>query len=146
MATIERFEEIEAWKEARKLTEEIYRISKKGGFNRDLGLRDQLRRASVSGMANIAEGFDGGSSREFQRFLLYALRSVSEVQSHLYVALDQDYLGNDAFKMLYDRTLGVKSLIGGFLRYLRSASRANRMERAAFRAPEARPGRSDDSR
>jgi four helix bundle protein len=146
MATIERFEEIEAWKEARKLTEEIYRISKKGGFNRDPGLRDQLRRASVSGMANIAEGFDGGSPREFQRFLLYALRSVSEVQSHLYVALDQDYLGSDVFKLLYDRTLAVKSLIGGFLRYLRSASRANRKERMTFRTPEARPEKLDGSR
>jgi len=146
MATIERFEEIEAWKEARKLTEEVYRTTKTGGFNRDPGLRDQLRRAAVSSMANIAEGFDGGSSREFQRFLLYALRSTSEVQSHLYVALDQDYLSNDAFKILYDRSLHVKSLIGGFLRYLRSASRAKSKDRMDSRSPEPKPEYANGSR
>ncbi len=134
MAIIERFEEIEGWKEARKLAEEVYRVTKKGGFIQDPGLRDQLRRASVSAMANIAEGFDGGSSREFQRFLLYALRSASEVQSHLYVALDQGYLSDDAFKVLYGQAFHVKSLIGGFLRYLRAGSRARARERRAVRA------------
>lgn len=146
MATIERFEDIEAWKEARRLAEEVYRTTKKGGFNRDSGLRDQLRRASVSGMANIAEGFDGGSSREFQRFLLYALRSTSEVQSHLYVALDQDYLSSDAFKVLYDHTVCVKKLIGGFLRYLRSANGAKATARKASRAPELSPEKANGSR
>lgn len=146
MARIERFEDIEAWKEARKLTQEVYRTTKAGGFNRDPGLRDQLRRASVSSMANIAEGFDGGSSREFQRFLLYALRSSSEVQSHLYVALDQGYLSNDAFKKLYVGSLHVKNLIGGFLRYLRSASRTKSKNRIEFRSPEPKPEYANGSR
>ena len=76
MAGIQRFEDIEAWKEARNLTPEIYRSSSRGGFRKDFGLRDQLQRASVSVMANIAEGFDGGSNREFLKFLRYAVRST----------------------------------------------------------------------
>lgn len=70
-------------------------------------------------MANIAEGFDGGSTREFLKFLAYAFRSATEVQSHLYVALDQGYLDQQAFKLLYDHGVKVKSIIRGFIRYLR---------------------------
>lgn len=120
MPGIERFEDIDAWKEARKLTHEIYSITGKRSFSSDLGLRDQLQRASVSVMANIAEGFDGGSNREFVKFLGYALRSTTEVQSHLYVALDQGYIDDPAFRSLYQLTLKVKNLLGGFIRYLRS--------------------------
>lgn len=116
MAGIERFEDIEA----RKLTEEIYRVTKAKAFARDIGLREQLRRASVSVMANIAEGFDCGSDREFVKFLGYSMRSTSELQSHLYVALDQEYLSREEFSRLYMRSTKVKSLIGGFIRYLRS--------------------------
>jgi four helix bundle protein len=120
MARIKKFEEIEAWKKARKLTQEIYKATTQGSFTRDFGLRDQLQRASVSIMANIAEGFDGGSNREFLKFLTYALRSTTEVQSHLYVALDQQYLGQNSFHSLYDLSVEVKNLISGFIRYLRS--------------------------
>jgi len=123
MASIERFEEIEAWKEARRLAVQVYETTRRGSFRQDRELRDQLRRASVSAMANIAEGFDGGSTSEFQRFLLYALRSATEVQSHLYVALDQKYLDDSGFALLYDQAQSVKKLIGGFRRYLRSVAR-----------------------
>ena len=85
---IEQFEEIEAWKVARELTRDIYALTRQQPFSTDFGLRDQVQRASVSVMANIAEGFDGRSTREFIRFLGYAFRSATEVQSHLYVALD----------------------------------------------------------
>ena len=122
MPGIERFEDVEAWREARNLTHEVYQISGEGAFSTDYGLRDQIQRASVSIMANIAEGFDGGSNREFTRFLRYALRSTTEVQSHLYVALDQGYLDGSVFAALYDRTVKVKNLTGGFIRYLRSSS------------------------
>lgn len=120
MAGIEKFEDIEAWKEARELTEEVYRITKTKAFDRDIGLREQLRRAAVSVMANIAEGFDCGSDREFVKFLGYSMRSASELQSHLYVALDQKYLSRESFSRLYMRSTKVKNLIGGFIRYLRS--------------------------
>jgi four helix bundle protein len=120
VAGIDKFEDIEAWKEARKLTEEIYRVTKAKVFDRDIGLREQLRRGSVSIMANIAEGFDCGSDREFVKFLGYSMRSASELQSHLYVALDQEYLGRESFSRLYVCSTKVKNLIGGFIRYLRS--------------------------
>jgi four helix bundle protein len=120
MSVIERFEDIEAWKEARKLTADIYRVTQDRNFRDDPALRDQLRRAAVSIMANIAEGFDAGSNREFLQFLSYALRSASEVQSHLYVALDQKYIFEETFSRLTSQTLRVKSLIGGFRRYLQS--------------------------
>ena len=120
MAAIKRFEDIEAWKEARNLTREIYRTTARKSFSKDFGLRDQLQRAAVSIMANIAEGFDGGSNREFAKFLAYALRSASEVQSHLYVALDQQYLRQREFDDLYGLTVKVKNLTNGFRRYLRS--------------------------
>ena len=113
---IERFEEIEAWKSARKLTKEIYSQTKQQPFSKDFGLRDQIQRASVSIMANIAEGFDGRSSSEFLRFLGYAYRSATEVQSHLYVAFDQGYLEKDEFDELYQQSEHTKKLINGSIR------------------------------
>ena len=124
MAKIERFEDIEAWREARKLAREVYQVTSRSGFRQDRDLRDQLRRAAVSGMANIAEGFDAASNREFVKFLGYALRSGTEIQSHLYVALDQGYVDQRTFDSLREHTIKVKSLIGGFIRYLRSRLRA----------------------
>ena len=129
MAGIERFEDIEAWKEARNLVREIYHLTGQGACAQDFGLRDQLQRASVSIMANIAEGFDGGSNREFVKFLNYALRSTTEVQSHLYVAIDQGYIDQQKLESLYDLSVKVKSLISGFIRYLRSPSRPSTLER-----------------
>ncbi len=120
MAGIERFEEIEAWRAARELTKQIYTASKNGSFSKDYGLRDQIQRAANSIMANIAEGFDGGSDREFIKFLGYAMRSATEVQSHLYVALDQGYIEQREFESLYNLTIKVKNLTSGFIRYLRS--------------------------
>lgn len=120
---IDRFEEIEAWKAARELTREIYALTRQEAFSKDFGLRDQIQRASVSVMANIAEGFDGRSTREFIRFLGYAFRSATEVQSHLYVALDQEYLMKNEFGNLYQQAVETKKLINGFIRYLRKAAR-----------------------
>jgi four helix bundle protein len=120
MAGIERFEDIDAWKEARKLTQEVYRATGRRGFQKDTGLREQLQRASVSIMANIAEGFDTATDREFLQFLSYALRSATEVQSHLYVALDPRYVDSTTFEALYVSSVTAKNLIGGFIRYLKA--------------------------
>jgi four helix bundle protein len=92
MATFKRFEEIGAWQKSRELTREIYKITAAGRFGRDYGLRDQIRRASVSIMSNIAEGFERSGSGEFGQFLSTAKGSAGEVRSQLYVALDQEYL------------------------------------------------------
>jgi len=120
---IQRFEEIEAWKLGRKLTQMIYGATTKGAFNSDFGLRDQIQRASGSIMHNIAEGFDGGSNKEFIKFLRYSQRSCSEVQSELYIALDQNYISAVQFQQLYDLALQVHSKIGGFIAYLLKSER-----------------------
>jgi four helix bundle protein len=120
MGGIERFEDLEAWKEARKLTQSVYRTTEQPGFRRDTGSREQIQRAAVSTMANIAEGFGSATDREFLQFLSYALRSASEVQSHLYVALDQQYVDAAAFDTVYSLSVTVKNLIGGFNRYLKA--------------------------
>jgi four helix bundle protein len=123
MAAIERFEDIKAWQMARELTNEIYATVKQAGFSRDYGLRDQITRASGSIMHNIAEGFDSGTSPEFIRFLSYAKRSCTEVQSELYVAIDQNYLTPDRFQSLYTLCGQIRAAIHGFMRYLRDNGR-----------------------
>jgi len=98
----------------------IYEATKEGFFSKDYGLKDQIQRASNSVMANIAEGFDSGSDSEFAKFLGYAFRSATEVQSHLYVAMDQGYITHEQFDEIYGQTVLVKNLIRGFIRYLKS--------------------------
>ena len=102
MGTIKRFEDIKAWHSARELVNFIYQITTLSAFSKEYGLRDQIRRAAGSVMHNIAEGFDSGSDAEFVRFLGYARRLVSEVQSQLYTALDQDYLHSNDFQQIYE--------------------------------------------
>ena len=120
---IERFEDIEAWILARELTREIYSITRAGEFTRDYGLNDQIQRASGSIMHNIAEGFDGGSNAEFIKFLRYAQRSCTEVQSELYVSLDQVYITRDQFERLYVLAQRARAKIGAFIRYLLNSDR-----------------------
>ncbi len=83
MPTFRRFEDIQAWQKAREITKFVYSLTKKGEFARDYGLRDQIRRSSVSIMANIAEGFSRRSDKDFANFLNISRSSVAEVQSHL---------------------------------------------------------------
>jgi len=115
---IQRFEDIQAWQEARKLVRMIYSITSKELFSKDSGMRDQIRRASVSVMANIAEGFDCESKVEFARFLGIARRSAVEVQSLLYAALDTEYINQNEFELHYEQARKAKALVGGFKRSL----------------------------
>jgi len=116
------FEEIESWKEARVLTKQIYRTTTMSRLSKDFGLRDQMQRASVSIMANIAEGFDAGSRKSFVGFLSYAYRSTSELQSLLYVAADLSYVEHHEFEQIYHQAMKTKKLIGGLMRYLRGSN------------------------
>jgi four helix bundle protein len=97
MGKVERFEDLIAWQKARTLTDLIYRVSGSGEFAKDWGLRDQMRRASVSIMSNLAEGFERGGRAEFRQFLVIAKGSCAEVRAQLYVALDAGYLSKDKF-------------------------------------------------
>jgi four helix bundle protein len=120
---ITRFEDIHAWQAARDLCNIVYGLTRDDRFSRDFGLVDQARRAAVSIMANIAEGFDSRSNSEFIQFLYYALRSASELQSHFYVALDQSYLTEPKFGEIYEQTGKAKSMIFRFIDYLRTHDR-----------------------
>lgn len=96
------------WKDARKLTNKIYNLTKKFPPREAYGLNSQITRAAVSIMSNIAEGFDRFSSREFIRFLIISRGSISEVQNDLYIALDLKYISQNEFQLAYDdaRNLG----------------------------------------
>ncbi len=122
MATFHRFEEIEAWQLARQLTREVYAMTNLGTFAKDFGLRDQIRRAAVSVMSNIAEGFERRGNREFARFLSIAKGSAGEVNSQLYVALDQNYIEPIVFERLSKLTIELGKKIGALSKYLLQAS------------------------
>ena len=119
MATFKRFEEIESWKRARKLTNRIYEVTKQGEFARDFALKDQVRRACVSIMSNIAEGHDRSGTGEFVQFLATAKGSAAEVRCQLYIAFDQGYITENEFTELGRTALENQSLIGGLMNYLR---------------------------
>jgi four helix bundle protein len=119
MARIERFEEMEAWKGARELTKMVYEATSVGRFASDFGLKDQIRRAAVSVLSNIAEGFERGGNKEFLQFLATAKGSCGEVRAQLYVALDQSYLNDAQWSAISNKSLEVSRMISGFIRYLR---------------------------
>ena len=118
MATITRFEDIQAWKMARESTRLIYEASSSGEFNRDFALRDQIRRSAISTMSNIAEGFDREGNKEFVSFLSIAKGSCAESRAQLYVALDCGYVSKPQFEQMFSKLEETGRLIGGFMRYL----------------------------
>jgi four helix bundle protein len=110
---VTRFEDLIAWQKSKELTREIYQVTDEGRFGKDFALRDQIRRASISVMSNLAEGFDRASRGEFQQFLVIAKASCAEVRSQLYVALDAGYLSAQLFEGLLGQTEEVSRIIGG---------------------------------
>lgn len=119
MATFQSFEEIEVWQTARDFVREIYAVTGNDRFARDYGLCSQIRRAAVSIISNVAEGFERNGSGEFVQFLSIAKGSTGEVRAQLYVALDQKYIDEATFERL-SRTSGeISRQIGGFMNYLR---------------------------
>jgi len=129
MAKIERFEDLISWQKARELNRLVYKISANGTFAKDFGLRNQIRRAWISIMSNIAEGFERGGDKEFAQFLSNAKGSCGEVRCQRYAALDEKYLSETEFKQLSERSLEVSRLISGFMTYLRrSELRGNKFK------------------
>ena len=110
---IERFEDFIAWQKARGLTREIYKVTNLPAFSRDFGLKDQIRRAAVSIMSNIAEGFERGRASEFHQFLSIAKGSCAELRSQLYVAVDADYVPEPRFKQIMSMATEVGNVLGG---------------------------------
>jgi four helix bundle protein len=122
MARFGGFEEIKAWQKAYDVTLAVYRMTEDGRFARDYGLRDQIRRASVSVMANIAEGHGRKSNSEFANFLNIARGSAHEVQSHLHIAVGLGYIEKQDFADLYDSVAEVSRMTLALAKYLREAS------------------------
>lgn len=129
MATIRAFEKLQVWQDARQLVNLTYDLTNRSEFSRDFALRDQIRRAAISVMSNIAEGLDAGSDSEFIRFLSYSFRSASEVQSQLYTALDQHYIEDTQFQIAYDLGVVVRKQIRGLMSYLAANKRPGRQIR-----------------
>jgi four helix bundle protein len=117
---INRFEDIEAWKDSRNLVKEVYGVFRDC---RDYGFRDQIQRAAISIMSNIAEGFDRGSNKEFTQFLIIARGSVAEVKSLCYAAKDIGYVSEEKFVALQEIAIRVSGLINGFIHYLKKSDR-----------------------
>ena len=122
---IDSFTDIEAWKQARLFVVNVYNIFSQGNSQKDFGFRDQIQRASVSIMSNIAEGFDSGSKKSFIQFLTYSYRSASEVESLLFVAVDIHYIDINQHNELISQLNNIKKLIGGFIRYLKNTQHPN---------------------
>jgi four helix bundle protein len=127
MTAITRFEDIEAWKVSRQLTNSVYAHTNQTGFNRDFGLRDQIRRASVSVMSNIAEGFESRTDVQFINFLGMARASAGEVRAQLYIALDQKYITEDQFKETFALAQTCARQISNFVKYLEANPRPRRV-------------------
>lgn len=116
-----RFEDIQAWQEARKLVKMVYNlINKSQKFTKDLRLDSQIQAAAVSSMSNIAEGFSRKSHKEFIQFLFISKSSAAEVQSQLYVALDQGYITQSDFDLVYEQAEIVSKMVSSFISYLNS--------------------------
>jgi len=118
MTTVKRFEDLRAWQTARELVKMIYQDSGQNEFSRDFGLKDQVRRAAVSVMSNIAEGFNAGSDAEFVRFLGFSRRSNSEVQSQAYIALDLKYISQERFQSIYGKANLLERQVNSLISYL----------------------------
>ena len=131
MATVERFEDLDVWQNARTLTNQVYEHTRQEPFANDFGLRDQIRRASVSIMSNIAEGFESRTQSVFVDHLGRARGSAGEVRSQLYVALDQDYLSETEFKTTYDLVETTSRRLFRLIQYLKSQPNASRVQEAS---------------
>jgi len=119
MGGFKSFEEITAWQVARELVREIYKVTSNGRFAKDYGLKDQIRRAAVSIISNIAEGFERGGNKEFIQFLFLAKGSCGEVRTQLYLSRDLEYMTEETFQNLRSVVVRTSELIWGLIRYLK---------------------------
>jgi len=122
MATIKRFEDLKSWQKSRELVNNIYEFTNEGTFADDDDLKRQVRRAAVSIMSNIAEGFERSGNREFIQFLSIAKGSAGEVRAQLYIAKDRKYIDSATFENLLNQCVATSKLIGGLITYLQETT------------------------
>lgn len=120
MSTIQKFEDLKVWQKAREVNLQIYKLSNKATFSKDFGLRDQIRRASVSVISNIAEGFERNGTKEFSQFLSISKASAAEIRSQLYVAKDLEYISTEEFIEIVNGLTEVSKMISGLMAYLKT--------------------------
>ena len=121
MAKLERFEDLEVWQQARQLVKKVYACARQGEFARDYGFRDQICRAAVSIVSNIAEGFDRRSNSQFLQFLDIANGSAGELRAQLYIAHDLAYISSAQFNVLYANVTAIGKMLTSLIRHLRSS-------------------------
>lgn len=127
MPTIARFEDIEAWKTARQLTRMIYALTEQGQFAKDFGLKNQIQRASVSVMSNIAEGFESRTQAQFLEYLGQSKASAGEVRCQLYIGLDLDYLTQEQFQQVFDLADKSSRQVARFMGYIETNPQSRRV-------------------
>ena len=119
MATIERFEELEVWKAGMELCAEVYKTTNTELFAKDFGLKDQIRRASVSVPSNISEGYERDSKKQFLYFLVIAKGSCGEVRTQLKIAQMLGYINEDNYEIINNKALTTIKQLAGFIKYLK---------------------------
>jgi four helix bundle protein len=139
MPTVRQFEDLNVWQDARQLVGAVYSASKARAFSQDFGLRDQIRRAAVSTMSNIAEGFERGSRKEFVQFLNIAKGSNGEVRSQLCVAVDQKYMGETEFNSLRELSVALSKKLLALIRYLEGYAGNSRVKKPKLAAANLQP-------
>jgi len=127
MSAITRFEEIQAWQTARQLTNLVYNLTGHPAFAKDFGLKDQIRRAAVSVMSNIAEGYESRTDTQFINYLGNARASAGEGRAQLYIALDQKYISSEQFQSAYELADKTSRQIANFIKYLEANPRTRRV-------------------
>ncbi len=120
MSKIEKFEDLRVWQKAREVNLQIYKLSNNRTFSKDFGLKDQIRRASVSILSNIAEGYERNGNKEFCQFLSIAKASAGEVRAQLYIAKDLEYISDAEFTEVVSRLLEISKMISGLMSYLKT--------------------------
>jgi len=121
MASIEKFEDLKVWQKARDINLQLYKLTNNGAFAKDFALKDQVRRASISILSNIAQGFERNGRKEFVQFLSIAKASSGEIRSQLYAALDLEYITKDEFTIIIDKVVEVSKMISGLMNYLQTS-------------------------
>jgi len=121
----EKFEDLKVWNLSREMAVEIYKITSKNNFKKDFGLSNQIQRAGVSILSNIAEGFERETNKEFIRFLYIAKGSVGEVRAQLYLALDLNYIDEPTFNGLFEKTMKISGMLSSFIKYLQEDLRGS---------------------
>jgi four helix bundle protein len=128
MPTVEKFEQLDVWKGARELANMVYDLSETGKFARDFGLRDQMRRASISIMSDIAEGFEARTQAIFIELLGKAKGSAGELRSQLYLALDRKYIDQDDFNCAFEKVEICSKQLARFIQYLETRPNVKRIK------------------